>query len=103
VVPTVERDVTFLSNDLGVGLLAFRSAPDSLLSFVIPAVEAHLTTPLNNRGDLDPIFVPDLLTITSGVHIGLFSKSILSFGVATPVTGPRPYEVEAIAQFNCRF
>ena len=67
-------------------------------------LETHVTTPLNHREDLvGPLFVPDLVVITGGVHFGLGRHSTLSFGVATPVSGPRLFNVEAFAQFNRRF
>jgi hypothetical protein len=37
------------------------------------------------------------------VQIGLFGPSTLTLGVGTPVTGPRLFNVEAIAQLNWRF
>ena len=43
-----------------------------------------------------------LVVLTSGVHLGLFSNGTLSLGVATPVTGPRLYNVEAFVQLNWR-
>ena len=45
----------------------------------------------------------DLLTLVGGIQIGLFGPSTLTLGVGTPVTGPRLFDVEAIAQLNWRF
>jgi hypothetical protein len=102
-VPTDARDVTILFNDVGVNYWLYRGSPDSLLSSVVPTIEAHLTTPLNHRNFNGPIVVPDTLILTTGVHLGLFRNSTLSLGVATPVTGPRPFSVETFVQFNWRF
>ncbi len=102
-VPTDARDVTILFNDIGVNYWLYRGSPDRLLSFVVPTIEAHLTTPLNHRNFDGPIVVPDTLILTGGVHLGLFRNSTLSLGVATPVTGPRPFSVETFVQFNWRF
>jgi hypothetical protein len=102
-VPTDARDVTILFNDLGVNYWLYRGSPDRLLSVVVPTIEAHLTTPLNHRNFNGPIVVPDTLILTGGVHLGLFRNSTLSLGVATPVTGPRPFSVETFVQFNWRF
>jgi hypothetical protein len=41
--------------------------------------------------------------LTAGAHLGLPWQSVLTLGVNTPVTGLRPYGVEAIVQFNYRF
>jgi hypothetical protein len=66
-------------------------------------IEAHVTTPLNHRDGAGPIFVPDIVVITGGVHFGLFGNGTLSLGVATPVSGPRPFNVEGFMQLNWRF
>jgi hypothetical protein len=73
------------------------------LNGVIPTFEAHVTTPLNHRNNEALITVPDLVILTSGVHFNLARRSRLTLGVATPVTGPTPFSVEAVAQFNWLF
>jgi hypothetical protein len=99
IVPTDSRDVTVLFNDVGIGYsLAQRG--DAFLTFIAPVVEAHVTTPLDHRNADAVINVPDLVDLTAGVHLGFCRRSVLSVGVATPVTGPRPFDVEAIAQLN---
>jgi len=100
-VPTDDRDTTIMFNDLSVGIVVFES-PTGLVSYVAPMVEAHLTTPLNNRGDNALLSVPDLLVLTGGVQIG-FGPASVSLGVATPVSGPRIYNYEAFAQLNFRY
>jgi len=92
-VPTNEHDVTSLFNDVGIGYWLYRGSPDRLLSAVIPTFEAHVTTPLNHRQLTDPVTGIDILALTSGVHLGLGSRSMLTLGVVAPVTGPRPYNV----------
>jgi hypothetical protein len=47
--------------------------------------------------------VPDLVVLTAGSHFDLFQRARLTLGVATPVTGPRVFDVEALVQFNWRF
>jgi hypothetical protein len=69
----------------------------------VPTAEVHVTTPLNQRGVNAPISVPDIVTITGGLHIGMGRGCVLTLGAVTPVTGPRVYDIEAIAQFNVRF
>jgi hypothetical protein len=103
-VPTDSQDVTLLFNDLGVGYSVYRSNSEKpLISAIVPTVECHVTTPLNHRGTTDPIVVPDLVVLTAGAHVDLFRAARLTVGLATPVTGPRLFDVEAVAQFNCRF
>jgi hypothetical protein len=103
VVPTDSRDVTLLFNDVSINYWLYRGPPHQTLRFVIPTLEAHVTTPLDHRSTLDPIFAPDLLVLTAGVHVGLGCASTLSLGVATPTLGQRAFDIEALAQFNWRF
>jgi hypothetical protein len=102
VVPTDSRDVTMAFNDLGINFWLYRN-PDRFLSFVVPTLEAHVTTPLNHRDLNGPIVIPDMVVLTTGIHFGLGRNSSLTVGAATPVTGPRPYTVESFLQFNWRF
>jgi hypothetical protein len=103
-VPTDGREPTALFNDIGAGYWLYRSGPDALISAVIPTLEAHVTTPLNHRQATDALFLPDIVALTGGVHVGLGQRSILTFGVVTPVTGaPKPWAVEGLVQFNFRF
>ena len=106
IVPTDARDVLLLANDVGVGYYLFRPRypEDYLVTYVIPTVEAHVTTPLTHRGAGDfPVGFPDLVVLTTGTHFGLGRWSNLTVGVAVPVTGPRMFDLEAFAQFNWRF
>jgi hypothetical protein len=103
VVPTDPRDVTMLFTDIGVNYWLYRGAPNQFLNSIVPLAEVHVTTPLNHRNTDGPIFVPDQVVFTGGVHFGLGRNTTLSFGVATPVTGPRPFNVEAFGQLNWRY
>lgn len=100
-VPTDDRDVTIWFNDIGLGYRLLE--PGGFIRSVIPAIEAHVTTPLDHRGANDEIRGIDLVVLTGGVHFGVGRASMLTLGVATPITGPRPYDVEALVQFNLRF
>ncbi len=103
VVPTDARDVTLLFNDFGLGYWMYRGGADRALRFIVPTVEVHVTTPLNNRSENAPISCPDLVVMTGGAHFGLFRNCVLSLGVGAPVSGPYTYGVEAFVQFNRRF
>ncbi len=100
-IPTDGRDTSILFNDLSVGVVVYRS-PTDFISYIAPMAEAHLTTPLDNRGDHALLSVPDLLVLTGGVQFG-FGPASLALGIATPVTGPRIYKYEAFAQLNFRY
>jgi hypothetical protein len=108
IVPTDSRDVLLATTSFGVGYWLYRPADtNGWVSYLAPVVEGHGTFGLNHRG-LDRSSdsfsgFPDTVVLTSGVHIGLGSRSNLALGVAVPVTGPKIFEVEGIAQLNWRF
>ncbi len=96
VVPTDARLPTFVGNDIGVGYRL-----DSLP--IIPTFEVHANDAFNHQGSLaTPFGFVDEVVLTGGFH-ALFGRSTFTIGVGTPVTGPRIYSVECIAQLNCRF
>ncbi len=103
VIPTDMRDVTFLSNDVGIGYSLY-SNPGGLVSSIAPTVEGHLTTPLNHRGaDSVPIGLPDIFNMTFATRFGIGERASLGLGVALPLTSPRPFNFEIQAAFNFRF
>jgi len=103
-IPTASIDVTLLSNDIGLGYWLVRCG-DGLFTNVVPTVECHVTTPLNNRGGGALITFPDLVVITGGVHLGMGRSTLLTIGAATPVAGQGNdlYDVEGFVQLNFRF
>jgi hypothetical protein len=105
-VPT-SADVTLLFNDVGVGYYLYRNPnPDSFLTAIAPTVEVHVNTPLNHRGRVtvdNPTGTSDVVDLTAGVNVELFDQARLAVGVVTPVTGPKPFDVEVMAQFRLRF
>lgn len=103
VIPTDSQDVVQMFNSFGINYWLYRGGPDRLLSFVVPSVEAHVTTPLNQRDYSGPIVVPDAVVLTGGVHLGLFRNTTLTVGAGAPVTGPRPFSVEGFVQLNVRY
>jgi hypothetical protein len=103
-VPTDSRDALLLFNDLGIGYRLYQGSDKAILRYVIPTLETHINTPLSHRGAQNPqVAALDEVVFTYGVHVGLCRGAQLTLGVATPVTGPLPYDLEAFAQFNWRF
>ncbi|MCI0681461.1 MAG: hypothetical protein L0Y71_05090 [Gemmataceae bacterium] len=100
-IPTDDNDLTVWFNDVGFGYQLLERY--GFVRSVIPALEVHVTTPLDHRSQNDEIRGLDLVVLTGGVHLGVGARSLLTLGVATPVTGPRPYDVEALVQFNLRY
>ena len=102
-VPTDARDAVLLFNDVGIGYRLYQNRDSAVLSSVIPTVEVHIDAPLNHRGSARlGVAALDEVNFTYGVHLG-FRKAQLSLGIATPVTGPLPFDFEALAQLNWRF
>jgi hypothetical protein len=108
-VPTGRRDVTMLYNDLGIGYFLYRDPdPNSngLIKAISPIFEVHVNTPTNHRDVFnarDYAGTADVVDLTSGVNIYLGKRTIFSLGVVDPVTGPRPFSLEALALLNVNF
>jgi len=102
-VPFNPNDVTILYNDYALGYFLHRNPnPNAFLNSVAPVFEVHVNTPLNHRGVRleDPASTPDFINLTYGASV-LFKRRVrLLAGVSTPVTGPRPFSLEAIASLN---
>lgn len=105
IVPTEDNDVSLLCNDVAVGYRLYEDAcAQNLVRFIAPTLEAHITTPLNHEGATErPFGFPNIFVGTAAVHVGLGDFSTVTLGVGIPMSGPQPFDVEGIAQFNLRF
>jgi hypothetical protein len=104
-VPTDDRDTTWLFNSLQVGYTLYEDPTQTrILRSLSPILECHVNTPLTNRGlSRLPIGAMDQVSITAGTTIGLGRSAVLNLGANVPLTGPKPYSIETIAQLNWRF
>lgn len=106
-VPTRSNDVTMWYTDIGVGYFLYRNnCCDSGITAIVPTLEVHVNSPLNHRGILhstDPRGTPDVVALTTGVTFEVHRNITLALGCVTPVTGPRPFDWEMLAQVNVRF
>jgi hypothetical protein len=102
--PTDSRDVTIFFNSIAVGYVLYQnSEPDALLLQVVPVAEVHVNTPLNHRGwATEPLGYPDAVDFTGGCHL-VFRRATAGIAVSTPMTGPKPYEFEVLANLNIHF
>jgi len=102
--PTEPHDVTMWYNDAAIGYFAYRNPnPSAFLSAIVPTFEFHLSDPLNHRGAFrpnDPAGSPDVFDMTFGASFVLRKHITASFGGSFPVTGPRPFNIEAMALLN---
>lgn len=106
VLPTDDTDAMLALSDLGLGYKLYQAQDlsDSFITYVVPTAEAHYTYPMSKRGvDKIPVGVPELLVLTNGIHIGLGRNTDLTLAVAVPVTGPKTFNIEGVAQLNWRF
>jgi hypothetical protein len=102
--PTDPNVATMYYNDVGAGYFLYRAAqPDAWISAIVPTFEVHVNTPLSHRSHATFSGAPDVVDLTFGTSFGLGRTGVLSAGVVNPVTGPRPYELEAILQLNVFF
>lgn len=98
-VPTNSADVTLLANDVGFGYRLVERETARGTFALIPTIEAHVTTPLTHRDGTGAFFANDMVVLTGGSHF-VIGPGVLTLGVATPVTGPRPFQVESQVRLN---
>jgi hypothetical protein len=103
VVSTATQDPTLLFNDIGIGYRFYNGRPGDFVRSIDSVLEAHLTTPLDHRGENAEIIVTDVFSATAGLHFGVGQRSFLTFGVNGTMTGPRPYGIEGIVNLDIRF
>jgi hypothetical protein len=106
-VPTSIRDVTMVYNDIGIGYYAYLNPrPEALLTGLVPTFEVHVNDPLTHgdyNNPFDPTGTPDVVNLTYGINAMVGQNGICTFGVVTPVTGPRPFSYELVVLLNWRF
>lgn len=102
IIPTNSRDTTLWTNSLATGYWVYKDPNSNWLNGIIPTLELHLHTPLNNRNADGLIYVPDELNLTTGVHFQL-PRATLTGAISVPLLGPRPYNTEVIVNLNFWF
>jgi hypothetical protein len=91
-------------NDVGIGYFVLkRTDPFDWLTAIAPTFEVHINDPLThndwtNRND--PGAAPNVVNLTSGINFEFSHRSILTLGLVTPVTGPKPFDYEALILLN---
>jgi hypothetical protein len=100
---TDDRDPILTTADFGAGYRLWTSG--CLLRHIIPTVEGHVNLPISKEGFANRLETaqPDSFIVTTGVHFGLGCRANLTIGAATPLSGPRIFDYEGIAQLNWRF
>jgi hypothetical protein len=109
-VTTTGRDPVLMYNDFGIGYFIRRPDPNAMtapvISMIAPTFEVHVTDPLNHRNPYslrDPTGMTDIVNLTYGLNVGILERTLLTFGVVTPVTSPKPFDFEVMAFVNYFF
>jgi hypothetical protein len=109
--PVDGAESILLFTDLGVGYCIYRDTrPGAMLVAMSPTVEIHLTDPLRNAdatvdsfGIFDTLKVHNVVDVTLGTTFEFLRGTTLGVGIVVPCTGPKPFDIEALAQLNYRF
>jgi hypothetical protein len=100
-VPSDSSDVIVGFLDFGIGYWIFRGG--GVLTGIVPTFEAHVNLPLNHRSDSDVPSFRRSVDLVGGVHFVLRDRVSIGLAVGAPVTSPKLFDVEAIANINFRF
>jgi len=109
--PVAHAESIVLFNDLGVGYYVYRANERSGgLTAVAPTVELHMANPLrspdpgvNLFGIVDDEKLHNVIDVTLGTTLEFGARATLGAGLVFPLTGPKPFDVEALVQLNYRF
>jgi hypothetical protein len=108
--PVAHQEAIVLFNDIGVGYFVYRDKSHSgWLTAIAPTLELHIITPLRQSEfaeefeSIEDLRLHDVVDVTLGTTFEFVNRATLGIGVVTPLTGPRPFDVAALAQLNWRF
>jgi hypothetical protein len=108
--PLGGREAIVLFLDVGAGYYVYHGPAGSPLTAVAPTLELHLASPLrqgeptvNVFGLVDDGKFHNVIDVTLGTTFEFANHATLGVGVAVPLTGPKPFSVEALVQLNYRF
>ena len=105
--PVNQNDPLMMYFDVGIGYI-FRpnAGRNGMVTAIAPTFETHVNTPLSHRDPYNPFDkagTPDVVDLTLGVNFEFLRRSVLTLAVVDSVTGPKPFDVEAVALLNVRF
>jgi len=109
--PIASPESIVLFTDLGVGYYVYRADPQSsMLTAVAPTLELHVADPLrqadvtaNDFGLFDGLKLHNVVDVTLGSTFEFSNRATFGTGLAVPLTGPKPFDFEILAQLNYRF
>jgi hypothetical protein len=108
--PILHTESIVLFTDFGVGYWWYRNPEGRLLTAFAPTFEIHIADPLRqpdsavlDAGIFDTLRLNNVVDLTVGTTLEFATRTTLGLGLVVPVTGPRPFDVELLAQLNYRF
>ena len=102
-IPTDDNEGILLFNDVQFGYMYHRDV-GSFVTLVMPVFEVHVNTGLNHpTGTTVPGGFSDSVIFTHGVQLYSEGGSSSQLGLAYPLTGPRPFDLQVLVQWNFRF
>jgi hypothetical protein len=107
--PINPNDVSLIYNDAGIGYFLYQDTnevPTGWITAIVPTTEVHVNTPLNHQNVYNANDIAgsaNVVNLTQGLNVEFHRRSILTFGIATPITSPKPFDLEALLLFNVRF
>lgn len=103
---TGTNQVALLLNDVGLGVFVLRAEERQFITAIAPAFEVHSAVALNtssNFGPGNPNAYANVVDFGFVGNVEFLGRSRLAAGVVFPVSSPRPFDAEAIAQFRFIF
>jgi hypothetical protein len=99
-VPTDSRESTTMFNDVGTGYFFYQNEDcNRLVTAIVPTIEVHVNTPL----DQAPFRFRNSVDLTQGLTLEMSRRAWFTVGVCENVSGPKIFDIEAVAQLNLRF
>ena len=93
--------------DIALGYFIYRNPnTNGFIRSVAPTFETHVNVAFNHNNPFDRrdiIATSHVVDLTQGLNVFLKNNSVLSLGVVEPVTGPRPFNIEALVMLNTFF
>ena len=108
--PILHAESIVLFTDLGVGYWWYRNPESRLLTAFVPTFEIHIADPLRQPdsavqlvGIFDTLRLNNTVDLAVGATLEFGRRTTLGVGLVVPVTGPKPFDLELLAQLNYRF
>jgi hypothetical protein len=107
--PIARTESIVMFNDIGVGYHLYR-ASSGMVHDIAPTLEMHIATPIRQPDPaalefvvLDDVRLNNVINFTLGATVVMEGGATLGLGLCVPMTGPKPFDIELLAQLDYRF